>query len=67
MPLRMEVGRLFRRWMITVSPQFTMMVGPGIEPFIVRVHRSRPSGARLACMRSNQNSRITPVFGVVFV
>lgn len=63
----MEGGSLFRRWMTTVSPQSTMMVGPGIDPLIVSVHRSRPSGARLACMRSNQNSRTTPVLGVVVV
>jgi hypothetical protein len=50
-----------------VSPQSTMMVGPGIVPLIVRVHRERPSGARLACFTSNQNSRTTPVWGTVVV
>lgn len=53
--------------MTTSSPQLTSRVGPGKEPLMVRPHLDRPSGASVAWSISSQNSRVTPVSGVVFV
>ena len=49
---------------LKITYQSAMMVGPGMEPLMLRPILSTPSGATVEFCTSNQYSRVTPVSGV---
>lgn len=54
-------------WITTQSPQLAKIVGPGIVPFTAITGRLNPSGAASSSLRLSQYSRVTPVFGTIWV